>query len=222
MRTRGTLVIVHRQLTDVGRHRDGQSASRIVVAEEHIGNGCATFLTWIVSSEQGVSVPGSPSLVERTAFDVDYHEWLARFLQFLQQKFLIAQQRERGTVETFAAIHIGECLGIGHGSTCFFVTCLEVAGTRTTHHRYDDIGRASSCYSLSNIVLRRVTNSATLHIESGERRVERGELPRADGFENGLDIVIILGSRVVAQLVVLIVCIRSDNENLLRSVPGEG
>ena len=135
---------------------------------------------------------------------------------------MIAQQRERGTVEAFTAIHIGERLGIGHGSAGFFIACLEVAGTRTTHHRYDDICRASSCYSLSNIVLRRIANSATLEVVNSYFVTLFPCYFVFDGFENGLDIVIILGSRVVAQLIVLIVGIRSDNENLLRSVPGEG
>ena len=74
----GSLVVVHGQLPYAGRHRYGQSAGWIVVAHEHIGDGCASRLTRIVGRKQCIGIVGSPRLVERSAFDVDHHEGFAR------------------------------------------------------------------------------------------------------------------------------------------------
>ena len=158
---------------------------------------------------------GSPSLVERSAFDVDHHERFSCCLQLAQQALLMAQQRERGAVEAFAAVHVAECLCIGHGSTGLLVAGLEVAGARASHHSHDDIGLARFRNGFADAVLCGVAHGTTLHVVN--RHLVTLFLCHfvLDAFQHGLYVVVGLRSGVVAQLVILVVGIRTDDEQAL-------
>ena len=49
MRHRARLVVIHGQLPHMAGYRNGQSSRRVIVAEQHIGDGVAALFARIVS-----------------------------------------------------------------------------------------------------------------------------------------------------------------------------
>ena len=68
------------------------ASGRVVVAEEHIGNGHAALSAGIPCRKQCIGLFGSKVHVEGTAFDVYDHKFYACVDEGLHQPFLVAHQ----------------------------------------------------------------------------------------------------------------------------------
>ena len=205
----GVLAVVNGNLSHVAGNADGDAACRIVVAEEHIGDGHAALSAGIPRREQGIGLFGSKVHVEGAAFDVYDHEFHACVDEGLHQPFLVAHQLQAGAVVAFAAVHVAELALAYQCSTGGEVFRLEVAGTGTSYHQYGHLAALGGGHGSGDVGGSGVADGTSFdvfHFSGGEHCSYAVE----DGSDGGP----VLRSRIVAQLVVHHVGIRADDRHV--------
>ena len=75
------LIVIAGQLAYMCRHGDRQTARRVDVTKEYIGDSLPAFLPWIIGREQCIGMLSSPILLQRTPFNINYHKWFACLFQ---------------------------------------------------------------------------------------------------------------------------------------------
>ncbi len=81
MQLRSAPVVVDRNLTYRTWNCDWQTSGRIVLAENHLGNGISTLLPGIIGSQKSIGIFSSPLFFERTAFNIYNYKRGAGLLQ---------------------------------------------------------------------------------------------------------------------------------------------
>ena len=197
------LVVIDRELAYVPGNAHREASGRVVIAEEDVGEGRTAFAAGIPHREEGVGLLRGPVLVQRTAFHIYDDDRLAGGLDGPQEFVLQAQELQRGPVEAFAGLHVGNGLFVHHGRAGVDVLGLEIAGGRASDHDDGHIGKHRRNDRLGDLAVPGVPDGAALDI------ADIGPLG-LQALKHRDHVVLRLRGGVVAELVVLVVRIRAD------------
>ena len=157
------LVVVDRKLARAAGDAHRKASGGVVVAEKDVGQGRSAFAAGIPGRQERIGLLGGPGLVQRTTFDVHHDEGLSDGADGLQQFVLQAQELQRGAVEAFSGLHVGDSV-LHDGGAGVLVPGPEVAGGRTAHHDDRDVGQEGGDESLGDGGPVRVADGATFDV----------------------------------------------------------
>ena len=99
---RGSLAVEYGYLTHIARYAHRYAACGIVVAKHHIGHCLTALFAGIPCREQCVGALRCHIHIERTTFDIHYHQFHAGIDECAHQFLLVAEQIEACAVVAFA------------------------------------------------------------------------------------------------------------------------
>ena len=209
MSHRESLVVVDRYLTHIAWNRHRKTACRVEFTEQDVSKSVTSLLSGIELGQKGIHILACPSLVERPSFDIDHHHRRSCLLHCLEEIVLESQERKACTVEAFSGLHVAYRILVGDGRSCLLVCGLEVPCAGSSDNHNGNVGPSCRTHRFRNGIVLRVTDRASLHI----CHVLFAYLGLY-AVKNGADVLTWLRSRIVSELVVHVVGIRSDYGHL--------
>ena len=127
------MVVVDRDLADRARKADGQLAGRVVVAEQHVGNGVAALDAGVPGFQNGIGFFLLALQCERSTIHQHQHDRLAGGLHRGDQGALALRQIQAGSARRFVrhAARLTHCYHHHIGPACRLHCLRDHCGRRT-------------------------------------------------------------------------------------------